>query len=178
MVKSISYCSLFAMTPRAGRWNHRYLVPPGTVWTEKELAEQVSEADARPMGRDYVAIVRTATQTSTGRRASEMLILTDPRLAQLSPKDRDEVAKKLREYSDRLEDLITRQIDWEKAGSPLVVERPELGIWQRELESTLSRLLGPATAFTERTAVVGRKAASGRFQVRKCGVVSLRCWAW
>lgn len=147
MVDTILTCRLFARTPRAGSLNHRYLVAPGMSWPEQELAELASQVDRSPEGHDYIAVTRTVPQPTTGRSATEMLVLTDARLARLDSAARQRVMDKLRAYSDPLEHLVTRGIDWPK-GAPLVVETLELGVWQRELDSTLRPLLPPPGSTT------------------------------
>ncbi|MGQ9607350.1 MAG: hypothetical protein ACUVTW_14215 [Thermogutta sp.] len=152
MVDSMRRCRVFAITPRAGSRNHRYLIPPGASWPERELGELAARAYRKPDGGDYVAIARTVNQPSTGRKAKEMLILTDGGLKELNASARKVLFEKLGEYGERLEHLVTREIDWEKVGDPLVVENVRLEQWQRELTLVVEKLLQQWTASTARTA--------------------------
>lgn len=170
MVDSIPKCRLFAITPRAGSRNHRYLVPPGLSWPERELAELTAQADRNPAGADYVAVARTVDQPSTGRKAKEMLILTAAGLKEVDASAREALSQKLSEYGERLERLVTREIDWETAGDPLVVENAQLGQWQRELTVIVERLLRQRNASTAPTAGPVARSQVGRSRLSKSGL--------
>jgi hypothetical protein len=130
---------LFILTPRAGRWNHRYLVPSRAPWSrsEEQLGQWARWAAEREDGTDYVSVCREVSQAGDGRIGTEWLILRDARLA--SPARKQHVKDELRHYLDELETLVTGGIDWNRTGEKLVVSCPELDRWQRDFERLLSQ---------------------------------------
>lgn len=66
---------LIAMTPRAGRWNHRYLVPPDLNLTSEVLGRLTRMADQQPQGPAWIAVSQEVQQEGGGRVGQEMLIL-------------------------------------------------------------------------------------------------------
>jgi hypothetical protein len=123
---------IFGLTPRAGRWNHRYLIPCGATSPELLLGRLADRARKADRGDDYIAVRRNVAQTATGRAGTELLVVQDDRLRHVGNAGRERLLAALRSYADRLETLVTETIDWEYDQPALVVERPELTAWREE----------------------------------------------
>ena len=133
---------LIAHTPRAGRHNHRFLIPPGATLADGVLSDFLAAATGSPdlssaAGGNYLAAVREVEQPTTGRRGQEVLMLVGVDVARLNPDKRRAVDGSLRDRMGDLEDLIVRTVDWERDWDRLLVERPELAEWLRRLPSGL-----------------------------------------
>lgn len=120
---------LIAMTPRAGRWNHRYLVPPDLNLTSEVLGRLTRMADQQPQGPAWIAVSQEVQQEGGGRVGQEMLILGDLNVQRLSPDTREQLLKHLRERLLDLGELITQKVDWEHEGRVDPVIRSELAHW-------------------------------------------------
>lgn len=124
---------LLAQTPRAGRWNHRLLVAPQHGFSETEVLEYLARASAEPIGKDYIAVSRDVRQASSGREGREMLVLVGVASTSLSPEQHQKLSRLLNEMLERLADLVTEQIDWDREGKRLLVERDELERWVQKV---------------------------------------------
>ncbi len=136
---------LFASTARAGRWNHKFLVPAGETRSDSELVSFVRQPDGR---RVEIATHKVAQQN--GREGDEMLVLVDDRLTALDPKARADVNDLLTQRLSNLERLVTKDIDWEKwpNGPPAIVPCAQLKEWQDEVDVRLNHLSTPQTRTT------------------------------
>ena len=135
---------LFAETPRAGRWNHRFLVPNELSMSEEQLAENAARARQRAQGADYLAVVRQVEQQDGGRMADELLVLHGVNVEHLDAATRRVLVKRLEERLDDLEHLV-EIIDWEQEGKRLVVHRQELSQWfDEDFAAELAACRGPA----------------------------------
>lgn len=133
---------VFAVTPRAGRWNHRYLVPVSAHWSEGDLVQWSDQAGRRTGGERCLTVSRDVRQSSTGRTGTERVILCDPRLSALRdhPRTARAVREKLQACLEQMDTLVTEQIDWTETGERLVIQHPCLNQWQRELDDELAPL--------------------------------------
>lgn len=122
---------LFASTPRAGEWNHRFLVPMGGTWSDAEL-EQLTRDDS-----PYV--VRESNRVKQGgeRGGVEMLVLVDDRL---DDSNRANVKSWLREKLPELGRIVSESIDWNgwPGDPPLVVPCKQLNPLQLEANTLLA----------------------------------------
>jgi hypothetical protein len=126
----MKYPFLIAETPRAGKWNHRFIVPEGCSLEQAEVATMVTKARANSVGSDYVAATNErVTQTHGGRRGREMLILCGVNVGSLAPDEVESVKQGLESLLSKLEDLVTSKIDWDSEGTQLLVERREPSQW-------------------------------------------------
>lgn len=143
---------LFAETPRAGRWNHRFLVPEDLDMSEEELAEEASYARQQSQGDNYLAVVREVHQPSSGRPADELLVLHGIQVEQMDAATRRELLKRL---ESRLDDLgrLVQSMDWEHEGKRLLVTRRELTTWfDNDFAEELAACRGPAPVMETTTA--------------------------
>lgn len=118
---------LIAVTPRAGRWNHRTLV--ANNWHEDilELDQLVQMARQQLRGDAWLAVVHTVKQFNSEREGDELLILGDVAVEKLSPEDIDDITAKLtRCLESDLTQLITATIDWTQEGKTDPIKRSEL----------------------------------------------------
>ncbi|MCA9174737.1 MAG: hypothetical protein KDB14_09665 [Planctomycetales bacterium] len=135
---------LFAETPRAGRWNHRFLVPESLSLSEEQLAEQAARARRRPQGANYLAVVRSVEQPATGRAADELLVLHGVEVERLDAATRRVLLKRLAQRLEDLEQLV-EALDWEQEGKRLVVHRRELKEWfDADFAPELAACRGPS----------------------------------
>lgn len=130
---------IFAMTPRAGMWNYRYLVPTGgDKWPQKELSRLADAAGKSDRGDEFLSVSQEVSQPSTGRVGSELLVVADSRIKTLRAKQDQailgEVTRRLQTYQQELDKLMTSRDDWDSLAPRLIVELPELDQWQQELE--------------------------------------------
>lgn len=130
---------IFALTPRAGRWHHRFLIPTGAAWPQEKLGRLADQASKSSEGSDYVSFQRSVTQSTTGRTGVELVLIQDSRLRGVDSETRRRIAQTLETYSAALDALVTMEIDWEAVGVELVVQRPELRQWQLAAAVLLDR---------------------------------------
>jgi hypothetical protein len=120
---------LIAMTPRAGRWNHRYLVPPNLNLSTVVLGRLTGMAGQQPQGPAWLAISHEVQQVGGSRLGQEMLILGDLDVQRLNPEARESIQECLRQRLLDLGELITQEADWEHEGRVDPVIRSELAQW-------------------------------------------------
>ena len=130
---------IFALTPRASRWNHRFLVPPNAPWSRDKLSRLAESVQKMPEGEDYISIQREVVQESTGRKGMELLVCQDRRLQSMASGARDQLKTVLAGYATTLGGLVRDTIDWGQVGDGLVLERSELLEWQKETDRLVSR---------------------------------------
>lgn len=127
---------LFAETPRAGRWNYRFLVPLTSPVSQDDLQRYASAARAKDDGPDYLSVRREGVmQMTTERKGSEMIVLAGRDLNDMSDANRERLRQMLRRRLAELEVLVTQRIDWEREGKNLVVGRRELDQWMADVNS-------------------------------------------
>ena len=102
---------LFAETPRAGRWNHRFLIPSHVEVDQSRLATWASRARRHDRGDDYLAAIRrNVVQASGGREGDELLVLAGIETDTLSSEIRDQLKGRLECRMDDLENLVQSQL--------------------------------------------------------------------
>ncbi len=144
---------VFALTPRAGQWNHRYLVPRESCWPQEVLSRLADRAREKPHGFDYVSASRKVSQPTTGRIGLELLVLHDDRLKSRGRSIVSEaLCEALEQQMSKLDELVVKKIDWEAEGTHLVVECAELNQWRETLVRQLS-----VSGFTESSNQNGRR---------------------
>ncbi|MHB1035012.1 MAG: hypothetical protein ACYC35_15240 [Pirellulales bacterium] len=142
---------LIAETPRAGKWNHRFVVPLGKNVEQSEASCWCDLAAREPEGEQHLAAVRDVPQETTGRVGKEILVLANVPVRALSGAARKKVKDRLQDLlQSRLERLVTREMDWDRVGETLIVERAELAEWHRDEIAPL--LAGRAARQREKTA--------------------------
>jgi hypothetical protein len=128
---------LFAETPRAGKYNHRFLVPDGCDTPSDLLLETyIPKVRDDRKGKDFVGVSWEVKQIDTNRIGKEILVLAAP-YCDLSPLA-DQLFEHLKSHQDELTEIVTEKIDWNKIGADnLSIACPELADWQKELEPLL-----------------------------------------
>lgn len=130
---------IFALTPRAGRWNHRYLAPTHFAWSQQMLSRLGDEAQKQTSDPNSLRASRQASQQTTGRVGSEYLVVRDERLTTLTDRERRSLEDELRQQLLSLDELISGQIDWEQE-SGLVVRHSRIDELQEHWEQRLRSL--------------------------------------
>jgi hypothetical protein len=128
------YPILIAETPRAGKWNHRYIGPQGSEISSDQAAtifESVRASENRG-GDNYMAITSGPVRQvdGTSRIGVETLVLYGIDTRKLGPNEKGAVKRELTALIDQLAILVTEQIQWDTEGTDLVVKRKELAEWQ------------------------------------------------
>ncbi|HEW98409.1 MAG: hypothetical protein DRR16_12550 [Candidatus Parabeggiatoa sp. nov. 3] len=122
---------LVAETPRAGKWNHRFIAAPNGSLSDSEVAKMIAAARRNPQGDDYLAVSAETTQSMSGRTGKEILVLTGVDVKKLSDNQRQQIIAQLGQQLIDLATLVTEKIDWDKEGQAILVKRPELGEWEK-----------------------------------------------
>jgi hypothetical protein len=121
---------LVAETPRAGFWNHRFVITPHVNLSEKEIAKIITKARHNPYGDNYLAVSSETAQMRSGRIGREILVLVG--LGELSSEQHEQAVQLLKNKLFELAKLVTQTIDWEIEGKQLFVVRPELAKWEKD----------------------------------------------
>jgi hypothetical protein len=127
---------LFAETPRAGQWNHRFLVPFGHNVPDEILNYYGKLVREGKIGTDFVGVRQEVNQQVGTKTGYETLVLVTPNY-NLS-KSKSQIENKLRELQPQLAELVTKKINWDKNGTSLITAQSELTSWQHDLEPLLS----------------------------------------
>jgi len=116
---------LIAETPRAGKWNHRFIAAPDGSLSDSEIKKILAAARSNPQGDDYLAVsVETA---ESGRTGKEILVLVGVDVKKLSESQRQQIVTQLKQRLPNLATLVT-EIDWDRA---ILLRRRELGEWEK-----------------------------------------------
>jgi hypothetical protein len=133
---------LALLTPRAGRWNHRYLVSRPGFRDEKILDHLFLRSREGSDGDDLLVVRRMVFQPTTGRRGEEILLLQDARLSRMMPEQREVMQSKLRDFSETdAERLVASMIDWDADGQDAILYREELEEQARLYDKELDGLV-------------------------------------
>ncbi len=133
----MSRIQLVAETPRADKWNHRFIVSSTGDLSESEVAKVVAAARRNLQGEDYLAVSVKTAQSVSGRTGDEILVLTGIEVNKLSGTQRQQIMAQLEQRLAELAVLVTEKIDWERAGQSLLVERAELVEWEKAISDLL-----------------------------------------
>ncbi len=129
----MSRIQLIAETPRAGQWNHCFIVAPtGDLSGEEVIREVLTAARHCPQGEDYLAVSVEAAQMLSGRTGREILVLTGIEVNRLSDTQRQQVMVQLERRLADLATLVTEKVDWEQEGKGGLVKRVELVDWEKD----------------------------------------------
>ncbi|MDM8560175.1 hypothetical protein [Candidatus Parabeggiatoa sp. HSG14] len=121
---------LVAETPRAGLWNHRFVITPHVSLSEREIVKVITRARHNPYGDNYLAVSSKTAQMRAGRIGREILVLVG--LGELSSEQHEQAVQLLKKKSFELARLVTQTIDWEIEGKQLFVVRSELAKWEKD----------------------------------------------
>ncbi len=135
----MSSLKLYAETPRAGQFGHRFLVPEGISASESEVVTAfASVREGVSRGQDYIAVGRKVKQLSIGgttRDGLEVIVLTGLNAATLSDCIFNQLVEVLRRHSLSLEPLVLTGIDWGKVfQDTIIVPSSEMREWLSEID--------------------------------------------
>ncbi|WP_349645837.1 hypothetical protein [Candidatus Parabeggiatoa sp. HSG14] len=118
-------------TPRAGKWNHRFIAAKNGSLSESEITKIIAAARRNSQGDNYIAVSSETAQSVSGRTGKEILVLVGVDVKKLS--DAEEIIARLEQrLKDDVTTLVTETIDWNKDGKELLVRRPELTDWEKD----------------------------------------------
>ncbi len=121
---------LIAETPRAGKWNHRFIAAQDCSLSDSEIQKIVTAARRNPQGDDYLAVSVEMAQSVSGRTGKEILVLVGVNAKKLSETQRQPIVTQLKKQLKNLATLVT-EIDWDRDGQAILVKRRELGEWEK-----------------------------------------------
>lgn len=135
----MSSLRLYAETPRAGQYGHRFLVPEGVSVSESEVVSAFSSTkEGVSFGRDHIAVGRKVKQLSLGgttRDGLEVIVLTGLNAATLPDCRFNQLVEVLRRHSLSLESLVLTGINWGKVlQDTIIVPSSDMRDWLYELE--------------------------------------------
>jgi len=152
---------LVAETPRAGKWNHRFIAAQNGSLSDSDVAKIVTAARKNQQSDDYLAVSADTTQSLSGRTGKEILVLTGVDVKKLSNNQRQQIVAQLEQRLADLATLVTEEIDWDKNGQAiLLIKRPELGEWEKGFSD-----LPTLTPRRSEKAAVPKKQSSGRLKM-------------
>jgi flagellar biosynthesis GTPase FlhF len=131
----MSEIQLIAETPRAGKWNHCFIVAPTGDLSGEAIQEVVKAARRSAQGEDYLAVSVEAAQMLSGRTGREILVLTGIEVNRLSDTQRQQVMVQLEQRLADLATLVTEKVDWEQEGKGGLVKRVELVDWENDFSN-------------------------------------------
>jgi hypothetical protein len=134
---------LLASTPRAGKYNHRQIIPaemtlPETIFNRIDAIRNVTGNSDWYISGDCIGVWQKVRQIGSSRDGIEILAVVVPEydLSAMTDHQKKRLLSKLRELQPKLEKLVTETIDWEQNGATqLTISRRELNDWQQEIES-------------------------------------------
>ncbi len=132
---------LIAETPRAGNLGHRFLVSPQTPCQPAQIAAYCEQASKQATGKNYLAASQTVEQHMANgsiRQGKELLILHGLQTEKMTEQERANLARELKSLFPLLQELVRKEITWQKADQQLCLELQELGDWKREKLSALA----------------------------------------
>lgn len=129
MSKNCKTPFLFIETPRAGKWNHRHIVPPGVP--QKSYLDIIEIARQKTEGDNFLAVGHDnkVKQIKDNRYAPELLVLAGIDTKRLSDQQRKALQDSLNSLLRSVDTLVTGDIDWNREGENDPVVREELAVW-------------------------------------------------
>jgi hypothetical protein len=139
----MSSLRLYAETPRAGQYGHRFLVPKGVSVSESEVVAAFSSTkEGVSFGQDHIAVGRKVKQLSLGgttRDGLEVIVLTGLNAATLPDCLFNQLVEVLRRHSLSLESLVLTGIDWSKViQDAIIIPSSDMRDWLSELDRVAS----------------------------------------
>ncbi len=134
---------LAIQTPRAGKWNHRWIIPVGCQTDDLTLREALSRFDLLISGdfqKDGIVFHRLVEQPSIGRSAREFIFLYCPGFSNItSTQGKTLCHDALRAYFEsQMEQLVT-SIDWDNTDGAMIYHSPDLVALYKNLEQAIQQ---------------------------------------
>lgn len=120
---------LLIETPRAGKWNHRHIVPPGV--SQQAYLNIIETARQKGEGDNFLAVGHDnkVKQFTTDRYAPELLILAGIDTKRLSKNQKQALQDSLTSLLGSVDKLVTEDIDWNREGETDPVVSEKLAVW-------------------------------------------------
>jgi len=140
---------LLAETPRGGSFGHRFIMPPGTNLQSTDV-EAFFQRAAQGGGSNFIAVNHQVEQhlpNGAVRRGAETLLLAGVKTSKMKKDQMQHIREALIKNLANLEDLVTREIEWEESGQQTVIIRKELSDWlRRDINDILGKPALPIPA--------------------------------
>jgi hypothetical protein len=138
---------LIAKTPRAGEFNHRYLVADSSGFEANDVLDWARRTTSRICGPDFFAVYHDVAQLRGGRTGEEGLMLVGIDTASLGEYQRV-LLEQLQALLPDLETLVTQEIDWQDySHEGMVIACPKLNEWMKDLEQSFKQRVGTGSGF-------------------------------
>ena len=138
---------LIAKTPRAGEFNHRYLVADSFDLESNDVLDWARRTTSRICGPDFFAVYHDVTQLRGGRTGEEGLMLIGIDTAALGEYQRV-LLEQLQALLPDLETLVTQEMVWQDySHEGMVIACPKLNEWMNDLEQTFKQRVGAGSGF-------------------------------
>ena len=120
---------LLIETPRAGKWNHRHIVPPAV--SQQAYLNIIETARQKDEGDNFLAVGHDnkVKQFTTDRYAPELLILAGIDTKRLSKNQKQALQDSLTSLLGSVDKLVTEDIDWNREGETDPVVSEKLAVW-------------------------------------------------
>ena len=130
---------LACLTPRAGKTNHRFIIPTGSKLSEVELLKLGGLArEADNDKDDYIRVGHTVKQFN-GRDGDEWLIVAGSALKNLSSQGREKIRSYLSNKIHQLENILAN-FNWDSFPEQTSVQSVELDVWEDEASKLLKNI--------------------------------------
>ena len=130
---TINYNAPFLLieTPRAGKWNYRHITPPDLWMNQQQILSIIEAARKKEEGKNFLAVGQNnqVKQSMTDRSAPELLILAGIDTRRLSSQEKQTLRDLLQSLLIDVDQLVTKNIDWDTEGENDPVARKELMFW-------------------------------------------------
>ncbi|MCK5718491.1 MAG: hypothetical protein KAH84_00930 [Thiomargarita sp.] len=123
---------LIIETPRAGKWNHRFIAATDGILSESAITKTIAAARRNPIGDNYIAVSSETTQSTSGRIGKEILVLVGLDVKQLANTEQQEIIQQLEQRLADVAILVTETINWDKDGKEILLRYPKLATWEQD----------------------------------------------
>ncbi|MDO4628438.1 MAG: hypothetical protein Q4C70_04575 [Planctomycetia bacterium] len=145
-------------TPRAGKWNHRYILPTDATWSDSALSTALTLLKEAETGSKSTLEKKLVTQKKSvveipgyahsesafqenGRVGLETIFLYHLYYSQLSDQEKRECQRILDEWFAQKRNILLATVDWETEGISSVIPRPELDVLGKQLSEIEEKLI-------------------------------------
>lgn len=134
---------LAVQTPRAGKWNHRWIVPDGYQTDDVALKGALSKFDALNSGsihKDGIVFYRSVEQPSSGRSGREFIFLHFPDFRDVvSSHGKTQCFNAMNAFFESRMDQLINSIDWDNTDGAMIYHSPELAALFNDIEQAIQQ---------------------------------------
>jgi len=116
---------LALVTPRAGEWNHRYIIPTGCGWNDTQLGEALQKVEAC-QGSRFGMCVSAIVHQQGGREGTEKLFFYCEDFEYLSSDLQKKSREKLELWFQNQRESLIQNVNWSSEGQKQAIPRAEL----------------------------------------------------